>query len=309
VFESDQTGFFVVEDGKPMADVDTLLQRLETLYSTVTGRRVTIPQKRLDKEFNPLFERLCAAYIAAPTERRIDVYLSFEARDNLLDALVMYGGNSAYKASDLARSGKRDKAIPILKHAITADAIVDGRGSDQLVERAQRLLLNAVEDTHFDLAPYAQQLDLSAQDFARRAPQLHQQAQHLNAAKALGLALQMDASLEQDEKLVNLAKLLTRKPAHAALTLLREPFQREKFVAEAAVHRLTNRKSSASRDHSALQFWLITVIGVVVLAVLPPLLFPLILGTTSGAGNTPPGLIVGIVTSVIYLMGRLKTRR
>lgn len=291
-----------------MAEIEAYLKRLDQLYATVGSRRNKIPQQRLDKEFNPVFERLCAAYGDASTEQRVDTYICFEARDNLLNALTVYAGNTADKARNLALTSKWDKAIPILKRAVVADSIVDGRGSDELISRSQQLLLNAVEDIEFNLARYAAQLDLKAKDFANRALQLHKEAQNLNAAKALGLALQMDTVNESDPRLVELAKTLTGKPAHAALATLREPFQREKFVSEAASHHVSNRSSRSGGLSPEKQFWITTFFRVVMLAVLPPILFPL-LGMTASAGGVPPGLIIGIVTSVVYLIGRLKSRQ
>ena len=64
-----------------MADTEAFLKRLEQLYATVGYRRNKIPQQRLDKEFTPVFERLCAAYGDASTEQRVDTYICFEARD------------------------------------------------------------------------------------------------------------------------------------------------------------------------------------------------------------------------------------
>jgi hypothetical protein len=290
-----------------MAEIEAFLKRLDQLYATVGSRRNVIPQQRLDKEFNPLFERLCAAYPDASADQRVDVYICFEARDNLLNALTIYAGDTADKARNIAMTGKWDKAIPLLKRAVAADSIVDGRGSDELISRAQQLLLNAVEDSDFNLARYAAQLDLTAKDFATRALQLHKEAQLLNAAKALGLALQIDAAAQPDPRLVELAKTLTGKPAHSALATLREPFQREKFISEAASHRVTNRSSSRGGSSSEKRFWLITLIG----ALLPGLIAAGLLAINADSNNQVYwliGLVIAFLLSAAFVVYRLKTR-
>jgi hypothetical protein len=293
-----------------MAEIEVYLKRLDQLYSTVGSRRNRIPQQRLDKEFNPVFERLCAAYGDASAEQRVDTYICFEARDNLLNALTLYAGDTADRARNLAITSKWDKAIPILKRAVAADSIVDGRGSDELISRSQQLLLNAVEDSDFNLKRYAAQLDLTAKDFANRALQLHKEAQNLNAAKAVGLALQMDTATEPDPRLVELAKTLTGKPAHAALATLREPFQREKFVSEAAVHHLSNRGGSSDGLSSQRRFWIITIAG----ALLPSLIALVIFAGSINPkdANNPDyfGLSIfsGLLIGVAFVVYRIKLR-
>jgi hypothetical protein len=250
---------------------------------------------------------LCAVYADATTDQRVDTYICFEARDNLLNALTQYAGGTADKARNLAITGKWDKAIPILKRAVAADSIVDGRGSDELISRSQQLLLNAVEDSDFNLARYAAQLDLTAKDFANRALQLHKEAQLLNAAKALGLALQMDSASQPDSRLVELAKTLTGKPAHSALATLREPFQREKFISEAGSHHVTNRRSNSGGSSSEKRFWLITLIG----GLLPGLIAAGLLATNAESNNQIYlliGLVIAILLSVAFVVYRLKSR-
>ncbi|MBZ0289581.1 MAG: hypothetical protein K8I30_18305, partial [Anaerolineae bacterium] len=114
------------------AAIDKLLERLEDAYEKVPMRRQKIADKVVEKTFNPLFEQICTAFERASADERVDVYLAFETRDNLLEALVIYGGNTAGNAPALARTGKRDKAIALLKQAIAAQVIADKRGNDEL---------------------------------------------------------------------------------------------------------------------------------------------------------------------------------
>jgi hypothetical protein len=243
-------------------DMAALLKRLEIAYDQVPMRRVKIKDKLVEKTFNPLFEQICIAFDKASADERVDAYLAFETRDNLLDALTIYGGETASNVPLLARTGKRDKANALLKRAIVAQVIVDKRANDDLEDRAHMILLDAVQETDFPLARYQDQVSITAKDFSKRARDLHKQRRHVQAAKALGIALQKDPNREPDPRLADLARILTNKPANAAVAMLREPFQREKYILENTRHHPT--KSSAmefmGRD---LQFWGITGGGAV----------------------------------------------
>jgi hypothetical protein len=268
------------------------------------------PQRRLDNEFFPLFEQICSAYADAPLEGRMNVYLCIEGRDNMLDAMLIFGGNTADKARTLAITGKRDKALPLLKQAIAANAIVDERGTHELVSRAEHLMIIAAEDMHVDLAPQRKKLVMPVQVLAKQAVLYHQQAQLLNAAKALGIALHKDQSLEDDPKLAELAKLLTRRPAKTGMMILREPYLREKFIAEAETHKVVNRTTTTARvvasSHS--RFWPLTVGVVIALMGISAVAGLLIGGAELQLGNILVGLAVGLVLSTAFTVYRLRGR-
>ncbi|MBZ0288229.1 MAG: hypothetical protein K8I30_11495, partial [Anaerolineae bacterium] len=142
------------------------------------------------------------------------------------------------------------------------------------------------------------------------ALELHQQRRHVDAAKALGIALQKDHASEPDPRLAELARLLTGKPPKAAIAMLREPFQREKYILESRAQRARKRKSGSDQLWGIVsRFWSVTALGVATL-----LLISLLVGyllATATAPSSPIfmliGLIVGVLLSTGFVYYRLKS--
>ena len=152
---------------------------------------------------------------------------------------------------------------------------------------------------------YTSRLGVSASEFAKRAIHLQKEGSRFEAIKALGIAFQMNPALADHPKAMDLAGALTGKPGSSAVALLSDPFERGMFIAEQTREqdKKMPRRQRKQAD-SPLLFWLTTLGGVVLLAVLPPLIF----GVDLRPGHTPTSLIVAAVTSVTFLMNQLKHR-
>lgn len=273
-----------------------LLAQLEVAYDQVPMRRVKIKDKLIEKTFDPLFEQICTAFDKASADERVDAYLAFETRDNLLDALTIYGGETASSVPLLARTGKRPQANSLLKRAIAAQIIVDKRANDELEDRAYTILLDAVQEADFPLERYQEQVTITAQDFGRRAQELHKRRKHVDAAKALGIALQKDHNHEPDPRWADLARVLTNKPTNAAMAMLREPFQREKYILENTPHRPTQSKSMEFMGRD-MRFWGITGGGAVGL-----LLLGLLVGYVLASATTPSSMVFMVIGFVVGVL-------
>lgn len=292
-----------------MADFDAAFAKLSKVCSKITWNRGDIPKKMVLKQLRPAYAALCAAYENTTLEQRIDTYLYFETRDNLLEELARFQQDTSKQAVTQHAANKQPLALSLVKQASAADLIVNGRCEPKLLDAAQNALEKAIETVGFDLKTYVDKLDLSASAFAKRAALLQKEGNRHDAIKALGIAVQMNPALTANPKAMDMAASLTGKPGSAAMALIGDSFERTMFINDQI--REQNKKAqprSQRKPESPQRFWLTTVAGMIFLAVLPPLTFPVVFGPDSSPDNTPPGLIVGTVTSVVYLMSQLKRR-
>lgn len=297
-----------------MAGYENAFSTLNKVAEKIHSRRGMIPKKLAEKELRPAYHAVCSLYETSTQEQRLDTYLLFDLRDNLLDALVTFAEDCVKEADVLSNKGKPDKALSLVKQAVIADLILDGRSHPQQVERMQDSLLNAVEKAGFDLASYTAKLDIPAAAFAKRASQLYKQAPRRDEAvrtaafKALGVALQTNPALANHPTATSMAQDLTGKPVADALAILSEPFERAMFLDDRTRHADRRSRKAGKAPETPLKFWATTVFGTIFLAVLPPLTFPTVLGMEADPSGLPPGLIVGAVTSFLYAMNQLKSR-
>ena len=297
-----------------MAGYASAFSTLTKIVDKIPSRRGMIPKKLMEKELRPALRAVCSLYETSTQEQRLDTYLLFELRDNLLDALVAFAEDCLKESTVLYNKGKLDKALPLIKPAVNADLILDGRSDPEHIERMQDSLLEAVERAGFDLVSYTAKLDIPAAAFAKRALQLYKQAPRYDdtartaAFKALGVALQTNPALATHPKAIAMAQDLTGKSAADAQAIMSESFERALFLDDQTRQADKRSKKAGKAPETPLKFWATTVFGTIFLAVLPPLTFPTVLGMEADPGGGPPGLIVGAVTSILYAMNQLKSR-
>jgi hypothetical protein len=289
-----------------MAEFEKAFSKLQNVCAGINYKRGTIPPKVVRKALRPAYDRLCAAYGETTIEQRIDTYVFFETRDNLLEELLHYAIDQAAEASRHLKIDKLKLAQLCVEKAAAADLMVEGRSDPNLIYQSQKEIARVSAEVGFDLAQYTAKLDLNASTFSRAAVQLHAKGQSVDAIQALGIAFQMNPDLSRHPKAIDLAVKLTGKSADAAVALLSDRFERTLYIDDQA--RLTERKARRKKPAAAPNFWLVTWAGVIFLALLPPLTFPLVFGVKTDASGVPSGLIVGTVFSFVYLMGRLKQR-
>jgi hypothetical protein len=290
-----------------MADFDNAFAKLQKTGASIGYRRGTIPPKVVKTKLRPVYASLCSAYKDTTLEQRTDAYLFFETRDNLIEELSRFADDTAREASRHAKSGEVDLAWACVEHAVAADLMVDGRGDSHLIDQAQQHITKACTEINFDLDRYASTLDLKASAFSKAALRLHAEDQTLEAIQALGIALQMYPNLARHPKAMDLAEALTGKPADTAVALLRDRYERRIYFDEQL--RLKDRKARRKpKQTPESNYWLITIVGCIVVGVLPPIAYPLVFGGTPDSSGVPSGLIVGTVTSAVFLMGRWKRR-
>jgi hypothetical protein len=293
-----------------MTDFDKAFVNLQKVGAKITYRRGTIPPKLVKKELRPAYANLCANYKNTTVEQRIDTYVFFETRDNLLEELAHYAGDTAQQVSKHLQAGKPDLARACVEQAVAADLIIDGRTEPNLTDETQKHITQAITEAKFNLEQYAGKLDLNASTFTKAAVRLQAQDEPLEALEALGIALQMKPELANHPKVIDMATQLTGKPANAAIALLRDPFERTLFVDEQV--RLKERKNRRHKQRESQKlkpnFWLVTIGGTVFLAAFPVIALPLVFGSEPNPSSPPPGLVVGVLGSASFLMRQLRER-
>jgi tetratricopeptide (TPR) repeat protein len=291
-----------------MKNYDKAFRKLKKAAAKVTSTRGDIPPRKLEKIVYPALDTLSAAYESTTPDQRVDTYLFFETRDNLLDALVQFAGERAQESIDLFEMGKREAALARLKGAVAAERIAAGRCESSVGEVARLHLSNAIAALEFDRSAYIKRLDLPKNAFIQRAVQYQVDSNKLEAIKALGIALQVNPQLATHRKANVMAAALTGKPAEEAVPLLSDRFERNLFIAEQLRDEDKHVRARSKPGGSALMFWLTTIGGGLILAVLPPVAFPLLFGLEADPKGLPPGMFVGIVTSVMFVVNQLRVR-
>ena len=289
---------------------DKAFQKLQQAGEKVTSHRGDIPKRILEKTVHPAYVAVCTVYATTTLDQRVTTYLFFEARDNLLDALVEFAGAQAQQALALLKIGKQAEALALLEQAVAADLIADGRSDPEPIETTQAKLLEAIDALGFDLDGYARTLDIAPAAFAKRAAQQQKAGETTAAITALGVALQTDPRLQKNPKAMTMAERLTHQDAAKIIPILSDRFERALYLADQRrVQYKKEARAQRKKADSPLQFWLVTIGGGLLLAVLPPISFPTVFGLEADPSGVPPGLIVGVVTSVMFVAGQLKRRQ
>jgi hypothetical protein len=211
-----------------MPTTDTLTQLEKQYQQTLPPRKKRLDQNLVFRNFDDL----CKTYPKAPSKERIDIQIFFAGKHILLEQLAVDLSGIIAKATQAAGRGKLAIAAPLLQHALTADAILDGRVHSPEVEAAHQNLLKLAEQTRFDLRAYAKTLEVPIADYMRRAQDLHQAYDRANATRVLGHILQLNPSLMENARVRTLAAAVTGQSADSAVEMLSSSFMCEQYVNE-----------------------------------------------------------------------------
>jgi tetratricopeptide (TPR) repeat protein len=211
-----------------MLDVELVLAQVDALHHKIR----TAKKKIADKEWQPLYKQVCAAFREATPQQRVDIQIALENRDALLSLFVSYLTKMTETALKAAGKDNRKIAIPALEEALTADAIVDGRFNIDELQRIHRQLEATAAETRYDMEAFLHKLATPVPTYLERAYTLHKAGNRSQAIRTLGRALQLDHSLQKQEHIADFAAVLTGKSPQTALLTLEDPYLRNLYIEE-----------------------------------------------------------------------------
>jgi tetratricopeptide (TPR) repeat protein len=210
-----------------MNRVDALINQLDQLDEK--ARRS--PNRQIpEQDCRKVYDQICELFPNASPDERVDIHVAFESREALVAALLAYETRLTQQASKLADRDKRKEAIQSLELALIADVIIDGRASVEALQEIQNQLLKVAEELHYDVETFLQQMATPAGAYVERAYLFYKQNNRIRAIRCLGRALQLDHTLRYNEKIGDLAKVLTNESPHSAVMLLEDSFLRDSLV-------------------------------------------------------------------------------
>ncbi len=211
-----------------MTDVDSVITQLGLLQNKIKASKKRIA----DKEWQPIYKQVCAAFREATPEQRVDIQIALENREAQLSLFVTYLSKITETALKAARKDNRKVAIPALEEALTADAIIDGRYNVDTLQRIHKQLEAAVAETHYDMEAFLRKLETPMSTYLDHAYKLHKQGSRSQAIRVLGRAVQLDHSLQKQEHIADFAAVLTGQSPKGALMTLEDAYLRNLFIEE-----------------------------------------------------------------------------
>lgn len=245
------------------------IDRLEALQARLIITANKKQRAKLEEIGFRLFDEMCAAYSSAGIEQRIDMKLAFDGRDEVLSTLLEYIENIMRQASQSLNDPKKSSlaaANSQLENALTAHLMLDGRGRAEVVERERDQLYDLFAEAGFNMTPIVKQLEIPAAAYAKRAYQLNKVSDRLNAAKALGCALQKNPELDENEKVVDLACAIVGQPMQVSIRTLEDAYLRRKFV-EGEEKKLNRTSPQASNASDPLILFLVGLVALIAVGV------------------------------------------
>ncbi len=216
---------------KQNLSVPTLVQQLELLNRDLTKARRPKEAQHVEKQLMPLFDDVCAAYLQAVPEERVDLAVAFEFRGRMLAVMTTYFNNIARQALKAAKNRRQEKtAIELIRQGVAADMIVGPRVEESEVEEADANLIHAASEINFDMLSLVHELEIPVKIYVQRAIQYNKGKQRVKALKALGLALRANPQLEKNDKVAALATTLTGETPVSALITVSDGYVLKKFV-------------------------------------------------------------------------------
>jgi hypothetical protein len=211
-----------------MPNVEVLINQLGVLQNKIKASKKRLP----DKEWQPLYKQVCAAFREATAEQRIDIQIALEGREAQLSLFVSYLNQMTETALKAARKDNRKAAIPALEEALTADAIVDGRYNIETLQRIHKQLELAVTEMHYDMEGFLRKLETPISAYLDYAYKLDKQGNRSQAIRVLGRAVQLDHSLQKTDHIGDFAAKLTGQSPKSALMTLEDAYLRNLFIEE-----------------------------------------------------------------------------
>jgi tetratricopeptide (TPR) repeat protein len=253
-----------------MPDVDSLITQLNLLQNKIKASKKRIA----DREWQPLYKQVCAAFREAVPEQRVDIQIALENREAQLSLFVAYLNQMTETALKAARKDNQKVAIPALEEALTADAIIDGRFNVDALQCIHKQLEAAVAETHYDMETFLRKLETPVPTYLDRAYKLHKDGQRSQAIRTLGRALQLDDNLYKNETVANFASELTGKSPKGAIMTLEDAYLRnllietyenpDQFQRETVVARRVSQQQPAGRKGIGAGLVLAILVGLVI---------------------------------------------
>jgi tetratricopeptide (TPR) repeat protein len=214
---------------KNITDVPALIRQIEDLQNQLRDEGKARKVKQKDIHF--LFDDVCAAYLIATPEQRVDISVALEYRDTLLEYFLSYFNNLAEQAAKAAkRKRQRNTAHELIQRGIAADALIGRKVIETEMEGGNDKIIHAAEAVDFNVLEQAQQLDVHCKYYFRRALQYQKGNDRIRALKALGIALKLNPKLEENERVVALATQLTGETGPSAIITMSEGYVLKKLV-------------------------------------------------------------------------------
>jgi hypothetical protein len=212
-------------------NLSTLTRQLENLYDELRTQTNTRQLKNLDKMLLSLYDDICAAYLQAALEHRVDLRVAIESRDHFAHQLAEYLRTTANAAARIADKKRRiAEAQQLVQQGIAAQTIVERKVAPEQIEGAINSLQSSALLVGVDALGLAQELDIPAQAFVRRALQHRKGHSRIRALKALSLALQSNPKLEDDDRIAALAADLTGQSPYSALVTVGDGYVLKKLI-------------------------------------------------------------------------------
>jgi uncharacterized protein YbjQ (UPF0145 family) len=238
---------------KTPTDIPTLIQQIEARNDDL--RLFTRPGqlKQVEKSVAFLCDDLCAAYLDASPEQRADICIAVEFRGPFLREMAKYYHQTAVQAArTAAKKNKEQAARDLIRQAAAANAIIGTRLPEYDLEESNRIIMETAAAVGFDLHPLAHDLEVPYKVFLQRALQYHKGKDRIRALKALGNALYLHPSLENNDRVLALAAVLTGKTEVSAMLTLSDRYILNKFVQEIEEAEIERRSRLEPKPRSTL---------------------------------------------------------
>lgn len=211
--------------------IPSQIQVLETLNRQLNSGAKPRAIQQTEKELLFLYDDLCAAYLNATFEERVDINIALEFRGRLLTVFATYFGNIAQQAFKSSKNRRQEKTtVDLLQQGVAANMLVSPRVPESDIEEADKLMIQAATEIGFDMLSLAKKLDIPAKHYVQRALQYHKGKQRAKALKSLSLALKANPQLEQNDRVIALATTLTGESPISAMITLSEGYVLRRLI-------------------------------------------------------------------------------
>ncbi len=236
---------------KTNGDIPTLLRRLETLNADLRDRpRQT---KQTEKELLFVYDDLTAAYLDASPEQRVDSCVALEFRAGLVNCLLTYYKNMVAQVSKGARKKRQDQTFrQSVQQAAATRALIGRKIPIEDIEELDLQFQEAADAAGVDVSEMVDSMEPSYKFFVQRALQYYKAKDRIRALKALGIAMQKNPALENNDRVLALAATLTGETEFSAIVTMSDAYVLRKFVEELERAQLAERVQMEPQSRSTL---------------------------------------------------------
>ena len=236
---------------KTITDVPALIRQIEDMNAQLHDENKAHKVKEKDIHF--LFDDVCAAYLIATPEQRVDISVALEYRDRLLEHFLNYFNNLAEQAANTAkRKRQAHTAHELIQQGIAADAIIGRKVIETEMERGNDKIIQAAEATGFDVLEQARQLDVHCKYYFQRALQYEKGKDRIRALKSLGISLKLNPKLQDNDRVMALAAKLTGETEQSAIITMSEGYVLKKLVHHLEARQRDRLAASKPKPRSTL---------------------------------------------------------